>query len=125
MFKKVLSVLIVLGFYFGAFSAFAAGHSCLKYAEAVALHEMLDQLKAELAPKKISNDERPSITQTLFLDQKGEPTDVETGIYQVEMNVMEECTDAIAVHTKVVKDAHGKEKCKVLKTESPYQRDCG
>ncbi len=105
-------------------SSFAAGFSCQHYAEVVAVNAMNKQLKAEVAPRRLHEEEKAALSNSIFLDTNNEEVEVDTGIYGVEMGVMEECLDALKVTTKVV-TVRGKKSCKVLSVESYGQRDCG
>jgi hypothetical protein len=74
--------------------------------------------------KFLSEEEKAALSNSIFLDTNNEEVEVDTGIYGVEMGVMEECLDALKVTTKVV-TVRGKKSCKVLSVESYGQRDCG
>ncbi len=118
--KYVLSALVLTL----SSTGFAQGYSCLKYAEAVAVNAMNKSLADEKKPEKLEDYEKAQISQTDFLDQNGEITNKETGIYGVTMGVMEECLDGYKVETKVT-IKNGKPSCTLIKLSSLGQRDCG
>ena len=103
-----------------------ADHSCQSYAETVALRAMDSQLAQEVAPDKLSDEDKASLSQTTFLEKNGDESSSETGIYEVEMTVMEECLDALDITVATMKDSSGHESCKLIKiAPSSNTRDCG
>lgn len=123
---KKISVLLAMSILtMNAAPAFA-DHSCQVYAEAVALRAMNGELKKEVAPEKLSDNEAASLEQTIFLDKNGYESSTETGIYEVVMTVMEECMDSLNVTVAVMTDSSGNQSCKLIKIEPGTQsRDCG
>lgn len=123
--KKISVLLAMSVMAMNAAPAFA-DHSCQSYAEAVAVRAMNGELKKEVAPEKLTDDEAASVSQTTFLDKDGNESSTETGIYEVDMTVMEECMDSLTVTVALMTDSSGKQSCYLVKVSpGSNDRDCG
>jgi len=121
---KMNSVLLAMSVLSMTAAPAFADRSCQSYAEAIALNSMNQSLTKEVAPEKLTTAEAASLQGTTFLDKDGNETNIETGIYQVGLGVMEECLDSLTIVTAVMKDSSGKESCHLIKIEAG-DRDCG
>jgi hypothetical protein len=123
---KKMSVLMAMSVLAMNVAPALADHSCQSYAETVALRSMNSELTQEVAPEKLTDAEKAGLSQTVFLDKDGNESSTETGIYEVEMTVMEECLDALDITVATMKDSSGHESCKLIKVApSQNTRDCG
>lgn len=76
-------------------------------------------------PRALTSAEIANVSNVTFLKENSEEeSDTETGIYGVEMIVMEECLDGLQVKTKLVQKKN-KTKCEVIEIKSWGTRDCG
>ena len=111
---KTIAIFVLAMMTTGAF----ASPACQKTVTLTSLNEMNKSLAKGLG-RKLHAEERAIFERLVNLDQNGNETSEETGIYEVDMTVMEECMDGYKVFTK--KTANG---CQVIKLES-LDRDCG
>lgn len=114
--------IIVLVAFFSLSANANAKSSCQALAEKAAMTEM-DKMNSVDLGRKLSKDEKASVVSVLFLDQKNEESRAETGVYQVELRVMEECLDALVVKTN---KSNNSDSCRVIEIRaSDAARDCG
>jgi hypothetical protein len=111
---KTISIFLLVILSTGAF----ASANCQKTVTLTALNEMNKSLTKGFG-RKLQPEERAILNRLAFLDADDNETAEETGIYQAEMTVMEECFDGYKMTTK--KTANG---CQITKIES-LDRDCG
>lgn len=128
--KSKLVLMIALSFSFISTGALAKGLSCQGAAEKAAT-KMMDEVNTEGLtdendkPRALADAEKATVSQSYESDEEGTETNKSTGIFVIEMGVMEECLDGAIVKTKKVINEKGRESCEIISVDAFGDRDCG